>query len=105
MSYRRKTLTQIQAVDGETAITHSMRLLQIVREYRNLYQNLHETKHFCHYGPHPCFLCPIIDGLEHLAMDTLEREKNLQELGKESLYKACRKNSIGKWTIVPIRST
>ncbi len=104
MSFRRKTLTQIQVVDGETDTTHATRLLQIVREYRNLYQNLHETKHFCHYGPHPCFMCPMIDSLEHLAMDTIERAKILADQQKEWLYKAGRKNSTGKWCLVPTRT-
>ncbi len=102
MSYRKSVQTAIEPNHGDTSYSYAFRLKKMARDTRNLYWMSHETKHFCHYGPFPCYLCPILEGLEHLADDLIEQHNLLIKLKKEMVWHNP-KNAFGKWQIKPTR--
>ncbi len=55
----------VSPVESENFEAYVNRLQRLVSDTRNTYWISHTTKHFCHYGPHPCYICPIMEGLEN----------------------------------------
>ncbi len=104
MSYRKKIETQVAPMDGDTLLGHAQRLSKLSRETRNLYQTSHETKHFCHYGPFPCYICPIWDGLDWTTSDIIEVVQIIKlKLHAEVIWRVNPKNELGKWVLLPQR--
>ncbi len=65
MGFPRIQNTNVSPVEGEFLDSYSQRVQLLVHDTRNTYWISHTTKHFCHYGPHPCYICPILEGLEN----------------------------------------
>ncbi len=57
--------TSVSPVESENFEAYINRLQLLVSDTRNTYWISHTTKHFSHYGPHPCYICPIMEGLEN----------------------------------------
>jgi len=57
--------SNVSPVESENLEAYINRLQLLVSDTRNTYWISHTTKHFCHYGPHPCYICPIMEGLEN----------------------------------------
>ena len=72
--------TNVFPVESEDFEPYVNRLQLLVSDTRNTYWISHTTKHFCHYGPHPCYICPIMEGLEN-ALDNYR--DILQIIGKK----------------------
>ncbi len=70
----------VSPVEGENFEAYTNRLQRLVSDTRNTYWVSHTTKHFCHTGPHPCYICPIMEGLEN-ALDN--NRDFLQIIGKK----------------------
>ncbi len=60
--------TNVTPVEGEFLDSHVQRVQLLISDTRNSYWVSHCTKHFCHYGPNPCYICPIMECAEN-AMD------------------------------------
>ncbi len=65
MGFPRVQNTNVSPVESENFEAYINRLQLLVSDTRNTYWISHTTKHFCHYGPHPCYICPIMEGLEN----------------------------------------
>lgn len=105
MSYRKKIETQVAPEHGDTLLGHATRLKKLSRETRNLYQQSHETKHFCHYGPFPCYICPIWDGLDWTTSDIIEIIQIItKKYKKEFVWQVSAKRPLGFWSLLSIRS-
>jgi len=72
--------SNVSPVESENFEAYINRLQLLVSDTRNTYWISHTTKHFCHYGPHPCYICPIMEGLEN-AVDNYR--DILQIIGKK----------------------
>ncbi len=84
--------TNVSPVESENFQAYTNRLQLLVSDTRNTYWISHTTKHFCHYGPHPCYICPIMEGLEN-ALDNYR--DIIQIIGKKHhlIFKK------GHWTL------
>ncbi len=65
MGFPRVQNVNVSPVESENFEAYVNRLQRLVSDTRNTYWISHTTKHFCHYGPHPCYICPIMEGLEN----------------------------------------
>ncbi len=85
--------TNVSPYEDENFSSYINRLQSLVSETRNTYWISHTTKHFCHTGPHPCYICPIMEGLEN-AIDNYrdfteiigKKHKLIYKHGHWSLY-------------------
>ncbi len=103
MSYRKKIVTQIAPQHGDSLLGHATRLAKLSRETRNVYLISHETKHFCHYGPFPCYICPIWDALDITTSDIIEIIQTITKSKKEFVWQISAKRPLGFWKLLPIR--
>jgi len=104
VSYRKKIDTQVAPEHGETLLGHANRLAKLSRETRNLYLTSHETKHFCHYGPFPCYICPIWDGFDITTSDIIEIIQTISKVTKkEFVWQISSKRPLGYWKLLTIR--
>ncbi len=101
MSYRKKIQNVIVPNNGDTWLSIAQQAKKMVRDYRNLYEMSHETKHFCHYGPFPCYLCPMVDALEMLADDVIENETKQKQ---EWVYVMKKGALFGKYRLMSRRT-
>ncbi len=84
--------TNVSPVENENLTSYLNRLQLFTSDTRNTYWISHTTKHFCHTGPHPCYICPILEGLEN----SLDNYRDfIQIIGKKHqlVYKK------GHWTL------
>ncbi len=84
--------TNVSPVENENLTAYLNRLQLFTSDTRNTYWISHTTKHFCHTGPHPCYICPILEGLEN-ALDNYR--DFIQIIGKK--HQLVFKN--GHWTL------
>ncbi len=90
--------TNVSPVDSENFEAYINRLQSLVSDTRNTYWISHTTKHFCHYGPHPCYICPIMEGLEN-ALDNYR--DFIQIIGKKNELRFKK----GHWSLYQIKDT
>ncbi len=57
--------TNVSPVENENLTAYLNRLQLFLSDTRNTYWISHTTKHFCHTGPHPCYICPILEAAEN----------------------------------------
>ncbi len=65
MGFPRVQNVNVSPVEDENFEAHINRLQRLLSDTRNTYWISHTTKHFCHYGPHPCYICPIMEAAEN----------------------------------------
>lgn len=85
---------------GEQAQGFYERSNRTLRDTRNMYFEQHQRVHFCHYGPHPCYVCRVWD-IADFANDSLyEIYQLLQKKGLKLVWEKDSPESIGHWQLL-----
>ncbi len=90
--------SNVSPVEGETLEAHINRLQLLLSDTRNTYWISHTTKYFCHYGPHPCYICPILEAAEN-ALDNYRDFNKIIGKKHHILFKG------GHWTLYAYKRT
>ncbi len=96
-----KTEGLVIPVTNEGIFQYHERIKRMLTEKRNMYFEQHRAKHFCHYGPFPCYICPIWDFADFSNDSNYEIAIQLQKLRKTLVWTKKTPESIGQWKIVP----
>ncbi len=97
-----KSEAQTSPTTDETFMAYMERMKHMSSNTRNMYQEQHRQKHFCHYGPFPCWLCPLWDALDTITSNAPDIVIALAQINKEIIYTKDEKGLLN-WQIVPTR--
>ncbi len=76
-SYRKRTFNVV-ATNGDGLEAYANRNIDLEQTTTMEFFESHRTKHFCHYGPFPCYICPLWTGYRNVSEDLLEISKLLK---------------------------
>lgn len=76
-SYRKHTF-DVTAVRGDNLEAYAIRNQELEQTTFMEFNESHRIKHFCHYGPFPCYICPIWTGYRNVSDDLEEIAKLLK---------------------------
>ncbi len=82
-SYRKRTFN-VTAANGDGLEAFANRNIELDQVTTMEFLESHRTKHFCHYGPFPCYICPLWNGYRTVSETLLE----LSQLMKRKRLKA-----------------
>ncbi len=92
-SYRKKFFNVTPTI-GDRLEAYATRNIEMEQTTTMEFFESHRSKHFCHYGPFPCYICPLWNGYRTVSEDLLEISKLLKKHhifieydGKKWLYK------------------
>ncbi len=85
--------------DGETLSGYSQRIRRKNTQTRNQYQAVHQRVHYCCYGAHSCYICPMWDTIDFISDSGIEIAQLLAKVKKTAIWSQKDPTAIGKWTI------
>ncbi len=106
MRYEHYNKTQSWAsepVHGDSLLAYATRCKKLMSETRALYEEQHKRVHFCHYGPHLCYICPTWTALDSTSDSCIELAIYLRRKIKQEFWWNQPTNKIGKWQLRPIK--
>jgi len=100
--YNKNQLGITEPIHGDSLFAYASRCKKLMSETRALYEEQHKTKHFCHYGPFPCYICPTWTALDSTSDSIIELAVYLRKKLKKEFWWNQPPKKIGKWQLRPI---
>ncbi len=100
--YNKSESARTEPIHGDTLLAYSTRCKRLMSETRALYEESHKTKHWCHYGSFPCYICPTWTALDSTSDSGIECAIYLRKKLKKEFWWNQPPNKIGKWVLRPI---